>query len=923
MAIILYVVFFISGASALIFESLLFRQAGLTFGNSVWASTVVLASFMCGLAIGNFAVRRADRLRSPLRLYAVLEAAIGATGFSLVVALPKLTSVVASLLGAFADRPGAMNALRFALAFPLMVLPAAAMGGTLPLLATAMSRSDANLGRVLGRLYGINTIGAVAGALAAELLFVPQFGVRGTAAVAALFNLLAAAGATFLSTADDAPHVTSASRWRADRSGRLLLAAAAVSGAILLALEVVWFRFSLLWNSGTSLAFAIMLAVVLAAIGLGGVLASAIFTRLPSSESVWLTIVPLVSGAALVLCYLGFDATGSDGRFAMAVDPGPMLLLAARLMFPVSFLSGLLFTAIGRAVASQAGEEAGAAVAALSLSNTLGAMAGAFIGGFVLIPVFGMERSFFILAICYGIVALLCAGAIGFGQRIATPAAATAFILMLVFFPFGLMRETFLPTLVGNYAQELGERIVAAREGRTETAVYLQRDLWGEAEYFRLFTNSHSMSSTTFQSRRYMNLFADFAFFVHPKPRKALLISYGVGVTAKALTSNPHLTTIDVVDISRDILELNKAVPVHPVAHPLDDKRVRVHVEDGRTFLAMTPEHFDIITAEPPPPKSAGIVNLYSQEYFELAKSRLARGGVITYWLPVYQLERREAKAIIRAFCNAFDDCTLWSGVGLEWMLVGTNGLQRGGPFGTLWQHADYGAHMRELVFPKPELIGTAFIADAKTLREMVRDTPPLTDDFPARVSWRHPRGTDPFYDEFSTPAANATRFARSEWVAGTWPAALRRSTIAAAPLQRAIDLSQLKIYGGASPSMWPAVEWLLDHEADPTIPLLLLGVDEHDVQLATRAIARGVTDPLARYVVAADAVSRRDYARAETMLQASPAGEMHNARLRAFARAMSGDAAGAAAIAATLRGEDDTGFATWYAQRVARARER
>ena len=772
MAVILYVVFFVSGAAALIFESLLFRQAGLTFGNSVWASSIVLASFMAGLAIGSYAVRRAERLRKPLRLYAALEVGVGITALALVIGLPKLTSLVALLLGSFSDQPAAMNALRVALAFPLMVVPAAALGGTLPLLATAMSRTDENFGRVLGRLYGINTIGAVAGVLAAELLLVPALGVRGAAAFAALLNVVAAAGAAMLSSGGAAPRKDFV-EWRSDQGGWFLLAAAGLCGAILLALEVVWFRFSLLWNSGTSVAFAIMLAVVLAAIGLGGVIASVVFARFPNAERSYLALLPLVSGIVLVLSYAGFDATDASGKFSIAENPGEMLVLAARLMFPVSLLSGVMFTAIGRALESRVAGNAAGAVAALSLSNTVGAMIGALLGGFLLIPYFGMERSFFILAITSGVVALFCAASVGVGHRVWTGMAAVVFVVSLVFFPFGLMKSAFLPTLVRAYSDE-GEQIIAAREGRTETALYLERELWGEPKYFRLFTNSHSMSATTFQSRRYMNFFADFAFFVHPKPRKALLISYGLGVTAKALTSNPHLESIDVVDISSDILELNKEVPLHRVAHPLDDRRVRVHIEDGRSFLAMTREQFDIITAEPPPPKNAGVVNLYSQEYFELAKSRLARGGVLTYWLPVYQLESREAKAIIAGFCNAFEDCTLWSGIGLEWMLVGTNALDRGGPFANLWQHAEYGAHMSELAFPAPELVGTTFIADAPALRDMCKGTAPLTDDFPHRVSWHNPPGVDPFYNEFSTPAANRARFAQSEWIRKVWPAALR-----------------------------------------------------------------------------------------------------------------------------------------------------
>jgi spermidine synthase len=155
--------------------------------------------------------------------------------------------------------------------------------------------------------------------------------------------------------------------------------------------------------------------------------------------------------------------------------------------------------------------------------------------------------------------------------------------------------------------------------------------------------------------------------------RDALLISFGVGSTAKALTDSAGLRHIDVVDISREILEMSSII--YPDAgNPLQDKRVDVHVEDGRFFLGTTARKYDLITSEPPPPKVSGVVNLYSREYFTAIREHLNPGGYTSYWLPVYQLEPLDTLAIISAFCAAFDDCSLWAGAGLEWMLLGSNG---------------------------------------------------------------------------------------------------------------------------------------------------------------------------------------------------------------------------------------------------------
>ena len=179
----LCVVFLLSGAAALTFETLWFRQSGHALGNTVWASALVTASFMAGLAIGNAAVARwGRRIRRPLLAYAALELVVASTGLVLVVAIPLVGHALAPLMGTLGAP--ALNGLRVVLAFLLLLIPSSAMGATLPLLAGALSARDANFGRVLGRLYGWNTLGAFFGTLASDLLLIEALGIRGTALVA-------------------------------------------------------------------------------------------------------------------------------------------------------------------------------------------------------------------------------------------------------------------------------------------------------------------------------------------------------------------------------------------------------------------------------------------------------------------------------------------------------------------------------------------------------------------------------------------------------------------------------------------------------------------------------------------------------------------------------------------------------------------
>ena len=198
MTLMLCAVFFASGAAALMFEALWFRQAGLVLGNSIWASAIVTAAFMAGLAVGNGVVaKRGPRTTRPLFVYAALELAVGVVGALVVWLLPGLVSVLGPLFRSFESTFG-VNALRLGAALLVLVVPSSAMGATLPLLARALSAADENFGRILGRLYGWNTLGAVSGVLAAEVLVVPALGVRGAALVAGALDLFAAATALWL-----------------------------------------------------------------------------------------------------------------------------------------------------------------------------------------------------------------------------------------------------------------------------------------------------------------------------------------------------------------------------------------------------------------------------------------------------------------------------------------------------------------------------------------------------------------------------------------------------------------------------------------------------------------------------------------------------------------------------------------------------
>ena len=922
----LCLVFLVSGAAALVFETLWFRQAGLALGNTVWASALVTASFMAGLAIGNAAVARLGRrARHPLYAYAALEVLVGTTGVGLVLVFPLVGYALAPLMGSLGG--GALNALRVVVSFALLLIPSCAMGATLPLLAGALSAHDPNFGRVLGRLYGWNTLGAVVGTLAGDLVLIEAVGIRGTALSAAGLNLLAATGAVLVARrfGGRGPDAETLALVPIRGTASRVLAAAFLAGGILLALEVVWFRFLLAFTPASAWTFAVMLAVVLLGIAAGGLAASALLGRRPEAHR-WAPLPPLLAGLGVVLSYASFISVVPGSGETVLTTIGGYFRLAVPLMLPVCFLSGVLFTLLGRALQAELGESTRSA-GLLTLANTLGAMAGALVSGFVLLPALGVERSLFALACLYGVASFLAVAGKGLArERLSLVPAAALFVAALALFPFGLMQRQYVPRILSPWAVE-SYRPIAYQEGLTETVMILRRDSFARPVSYRLVTNGMSMSATNFVARRYMGLYAWWPVAVHPGPRRALLISYGLGTTARALVETRELERIDVVDTSADVLRLSALAQESPDRNPLADPRVHAHVEDGRFFLFTTPHLYDIVTAEPPPPKTAGIASLYSREYFALARTRLAEGGILTYWLPVYQMEAGDMRAVVGAFCAVFEDCSLWTGYGLDWMLVGTRNAK--GPvsaerFAAQWRDPVVSERLREAGLDDPSRLGALFMADAEALRDLAAGTPPLDDDHPYRMSPRVADGRDKDgFVRLMQVDAPVRRFFASELVRRLWPEAWREPTRAAFLAQDAMNAAHL---GPRAPGKSGLVdlERLLVRTPLRAPVLWATGTSVAEVRLAEAAVARGEGSPMAEEILGLDALARRDYREAERRLGLAEPHAGHAARIRMWrvlALGLAGDTDGPARLLAGARawarapGEDPAPW-RWLAQR-------
>jgi len=575
--------------------------------------------------------------------------------------------------------------------------------------------------------------------------------------------------------------------------------------------------------------------------------------------------VAFAAGTFVVAAYWGFQHTSGT----QVGDPWQIAAFALLLTAPTSICSGALFTLLGEAL-SRRWTAPEAAMAPLVLVNTLGGMIGPPLAAFVLLPVVHLERSLALLAAVYGAIGiLLLIDESRTLRQVSRSSWAGALVTAgaLLSFPFGLMAERYIPRAASAYAAD-GSAVVATREGPSESILLMEQRIADRPVYHRLVTNGFSMTGTAVPGMRYMRYFAYWPMLVHRGPlERALVICYGVGVTASAVLQLPSLHSLDIVEMSG---------LVHPDGHdPLGDPRVRLHLEDGRFYLQTTDQQFDLITGEPPPPRTPGTVDIYTREYFELIRSKLRDGGIATYWLPVGRPDPgTDVDTIVRAFCDAFDDCSLWNATPFDLMLVGSRSgalpaasVER---FTAAWQTPGLQGALREVGFERPEQIGATFLGDAPFLRDLVADVPPLVDNYPQRLrpSATRPSLSDPRYGRDAVvtehyralldPEAARQRFLQSAWIRQLWPPELVEPSAQYFAVQRIVN----EALWSAPPPLGHVEDLhaLLTGTSLRTLPLWLLGTD--DIRLAIAESSddgRGTLE----YARGLRGLSGRDYTRA------------------------------------------------------------
>jgi spermidine synthase len=870
-------ILFLSGCSALLFQTLWLRISGLAFGNSVWSAALILSSFMAGLALGSAiaASTTLSRLR-PLAVYAGLEMIVAVFGCTVVFGLPLLGEWMRPLVQALWDHQQFLNVVRFAISFLILLIPSTAMGLTLPVLLEDPVLKRRQFGMAVGFLYGANTLGAMAGALLGETYLILAGGLFGTALTAGGICFGAAMIALIFAGAKPVAIGEARSPLRlrfssAMRPPWILLFVSLGTGTLFLGLEVIWFRFLRLYVASTSAAFSVMLAVVLAGIGLGSIVSSLIPDRVAPRRQL-LPVLLLLAAVATLLSYLFFpvpalppNLPASNSVFSKQVG-----LLALALMFPVAFLSGTLLPAIVACVQSQIASRMNSTGMTL-LFNTVGAAFGPILAGFVFLPRLGFQSSLILCAGAYGGMAVLTSQRQSRSMRrpsgIAMVLLIAIVVLILAIFPYH-RDEIHFANARRPYEAD-GSVLIKKIDGISDTYQLLRRDLYGQPYYYRLVTNSYSMSGTLPRSQRYMRLFAYLPLALRPESENALLIGYGVGVTADAFTHDRRLKHVDIVDIAKEVFDLADLYNGPGYANPLRDPRVTTVVQDGRFFLQASPQHYDIITGEPPPLKTAGTVNLYTQQFFSLMSRRLKDGGIASFWLPLYQLTENETKAILRAFHNVFPNASLWATSDLEWIMIGMKPpLQKPDEelARELWTDPSSRADLFRIGLEVREQIRALFVMDAEEIDRITQGVEPLTDFYPKRLTDAQPDLNAAYrlgYRYLENSGAQQ-RFFASSLIRDIWPNERKEL------LEPLFLFRETRYRSEMSGSNWLAeLDLYLRHSSLRTPVLAVQNSDEFRLNLAERLAGDpDALPPDARHDLLAGALARRDYEAAIRLLE-------------------------------------------------------
>jgi spermidine synthase len=686
------VLFILSGICGLIYEVAWSKYLALFIGSTAYSHMIVLATFMGGLAFGSFYWGRyADKAVNQLRLYGILEIAIGIYCFAypFFISAAETTFIgMAESLNASAGQVSLL-VLKFLLSFITLILPTFFMGGTLPVLTKYLTKNIADAGKDVATLYYINSLGAIIGTALAGFFLIRYLSLDGTVWSAASMNLLIGGAALLLAKwvripaqekirNDDVKQDTT--QKFSHRIIKVAIAVAAFSGFIAMLYELTWIRLLSNILGSSTYSFSVMLIAFISGITLGSWIVSRIiskiknlfvflgFCQFATAVSMILTL-PLYERLPYYLLQLSLTISNKPGNFPifLAIE---FLFCLIIMIVPTTF-SGMSLPVVSR-IASNDIRILGKTVGSVFSINTIGTVVGALLTGLVLIPLLGVKQTIEIGVLFNGLlgltiffldkkfsvrwriifVAIFILLEVGYWMQF--PEWNKHMSISGVFRRFSLEVPATFEEFKSN--NEENRTILSYKEGVNANVAVIE--IPTETSTQRTLIINGKADASTEGDLQTQILLAQVPLMMLPDTGDALVIGLGSGVTCGSALVHP-LRSLDCVEISSEVVEAvnyfgkwNNDVIKNP--------RLKLHLDDAITYLKITPKQYDFIISEPSNPWIAGIGNLFSSEFFELSKKRLRPGGILTQWFHTYDLDDRTFKLIVNTICRAFPYVSIW-----------------------------------------------------------------------------------------------------------------------------------------------------------------------------------------------------------------------------------------------------------------------
>jgi spermidine synthase len=676
----LMLLFIGSGCAALVYEVVWFQLLTLNVGSSAISLGIVLGTFMAGMCLGSLLLPRyIDRAQHPLRVYAMLEVGIGLLGLLVLFAVPLAGGLYTKIGG-----PGIGGLLLRGLVCAVCLLPPTLlMGATLPAIARWVEATPKGVSW-LGFFYGGNIAGAVCGCILAGSYLLRVHDMFIATVVAVCINMAVAAIGFALAkhSSYDAEPLPARDATRV-RGWWPVYIAIGISGMTALGAEVVWTRLLSLILGATTYTFSLILAAVLAGLGIGSSFGS-MFARSGRNARLAFGICQLLSVLSLAWAAYSLSQALPYWPVNPALSVSPWITLQIDLVrclwtvLPAAILWGASFPLALAGVAAE-GEDTGRLVARVYAANTIGAIFGAMLTAMVFIPQLGTQSTERLLIAFAAVSAALLLvpvfsdeGRLSFRGRSA--AWAAGIVVTGLFFGRGVEK---VPSLLVAYG-----RYMATWIGYAGDVIYVGEGMNSSMAVTRLpngVLNYHNagkvQASSEPQDMRLQRMLGHFATLLPENPESVLVIACGAGVTAGSVSVDPRVKREVIVEIeplvpyvvSNYFSEYNFGVVTNP--------KVSVQIDDARHWLLTTDEKFDAITSDPFDPWVKGAATLYTREFFEVIKDHLNPGGVVTVFVQLYQSGMPAVKSEVASFFEAFPDALIFGntheGGGYDVVLVG------------------------------------------------------------------------------------------------------------------------------------------------------------------------------------------------------------------------------------------------------------